>query len=198
MLGLIVRLQIQRAPLKTGASLARVYDPTPILAVDHLAITPDGAFGLDPEHGWIVDVHHRAHPDTRNADGLHGLTLGFTGHYSAIGEHFGRAVPVGCAGENIIVEAPGRFTLEELAPGIAVLGPDGAERFRLTVLAVARPCRPFTGWLSDGLSEPEVLKTNLQFLDEGTRGFRLAGEANGFVMVGDRIAVLEPAPGPTP
>ncbi|HXQ27870.1 MAG TPA: hypothetical protein VN848_01265 [Gemmatimonadales bacterium] len=190
-LGPIVRLQIQRWPLKTGTRGDRVYNPAPILAVDRLAVAPDGVFGLDPAQGWIVDVHHRAHPDTRNADGRHALSLGFTGHYAAIEEHFSRSVPLGCAGENIIVDAAGRFMLEDLAPGVAVLAPDGTERLRLEVPAVAHPCRPFTGWLSGGISEAEVLKEKLQFLDDGMRGFRLAGEAAGFVAVGDRVAVLE-------
>src|SRR6266513_3122825 len=41
-LGRIVRLQIQRASLKTGEKPTRVYDPTPLLAVDRLALAPDG------------------------------------------------------------------------------------------------------------------------------------------------------------
>src|SRR5579862_8915520 len=188
--GPVIRLQIQRAPLKTGVKGDRIYNPAPILAVEQLVIAPDGAFGLDREHGWIVDVHHRAHPDTRNADGLHALTLGFTSHYAAIGERFGRQVALGCAGENIIVDAAARFTLADFASGIAVLGADGAERLRFDVRAVAHPCRPFTGWLSGGLTEAQVLKENLQFLDDGMRGFRLAGHATGLVTLGDQLAVL--------
>jgi hypothetical protein len=189
-LGPIVRLQIQRSPLKTGIKGDKVYSPAAILAVERLAIAPEGAFGFDPAHGWIVDVHHQAHPETRNADGRHALTLGFTGHYAAIGIQFARPVDVGCAGENIIVDAPGRFTLEEFSSGIAVLAPDGTERLRLQVRDVAHPCRPFTGWLSGGLAESQVLKEKLQFLDDGMRGFRLAGDTKGFVSVGDHLAVL--------
>jgi hypothetical protein len=189
-LGPIVRLQIQRSPLKTGGKGDRTYSPAAILAVEQLAIAPEGAFGLDPVHGWIVDVHHQAHPETRNADGRHAITLGFTGHYAAIGTQFARPVDVGCAGENIIVDAPGRFTLSEFASGIAVFAPDGAERLRLRVLDVAHPCRPFTGWLSGGLAESQVLNEKLQFLDDGMRGFRLGADATGFVAVGDQLAVL--------
>ena len=42
-LGKIVRLQIQRSPLKTGEKPNRVYDPSPILAVNELTLTPLGA-----------------------------------------------------------------------------------------------------------------------------------------------------------
>src|SRR5438128_5851712 len=63
-LGRIVRLQIQRASLKTGEKPTRVYDPTPLLAVDRLALGPDGALGEGTDGSWLVDVHHRAHPRT--------------------------------------------------------------------------------------------------------------------------------------
>src|SRR5574337_1547489 len=39
-LGKIVRLQIQRSPLKIGEKPSRVYDPSPILAVAGLTLTP--------------------------------------------------------------------------------------------------------------------------------------------------------------
>src|SRR2546422_4446384 len=77
-LGRIVRLQIQRASLKTGEKPTRVYDPTPLLAVDRLALGPDGALGEGSDGSWLVDVHHRAHPRTKNEDGAHGVSLGFT------------------------------------------------------------------------------------------------------------------------
>ncbi len=82
-LGRIVRLQIQRSSLKTGEKPRRSYDPAPLLAVDRVALGPDGVLGEEPGGGaWLVDVHHRAHPETKNEDGVHGVSLGFTSHYS--------------------------------------------------------------------------------------------------------------------
>ncbi len=167
-----------------------MYDPAPLLAVERLAVGPDGTLGLDPAQGWIVDVHHRAHPETKNPDGQHGISIGFTGHYDAMRTRFGGRVAVGCAGENIIVDAGTRFTFDELAAGVVILSPQGAEVVRLAVLDVARPCRPFTGWALGGVVESDVLKGHLQFLDGGMRGFRLSGEATGIVSVGDHVAVL--------
>ncbi len=189
-LGSIVRLQIQRSSLKTGVSPHRVYDPAPLLAVQRLAVGPDGTLGHDAAQGWIVDVHHRAHPDTKNPDGQHGISLGFTGHYDAMRKRFGSRLEVGCAGENIIVDAPHRFTLDDLAAGVAILSPDGAEVVRLAVSDVAHPCRPFTGWVLGGVVESDVLKGHLQFLEDGMRGFLLAGERTAVVSVGDIVAVL--------
>jgi len=189
-IGTITRLQIQRDSLKRGDKPTRVYDPAPLLSVPALNVTPDGALGGTPDGMWIVDVHHRDHPRTKNDDGLHGISLGFTSHYDAMREHFGNRVEMGCAGENIIARADRRFTYEELADGVAILAPDGTQRVRLKILEVAHPCRPFTGWALGKTVEPEELKKHLQFLDNGMRGFYCVGEGVGTVSLGDQIAIL--------
>lgn len=191
-IGTVVRLQVQRGSLKRGEKPTRVYDPAPLLAVPALSVSPDGALGVaaSDDETWIVDIHHRMHPHTKNEDGLHGISIGFTSHYDAMREHFGDKVSVGCAGENIIAQAERRFTYDEVAGGIAILSPDGAERVRLRVLQVAHPCRPFTGWALGKTVEPEELKKHLQFLDNGMRGFYCAGEGTGTVKLGDSVAVL--------
>jgi hypothetical protein len=189
-LGRIVHLQIQRSSLKTGEKPTRVYDPAPLLSVDCLAIGPDGALGQGGEGEWLVDVHHRAHPATKNEDGAHGVSLGFTSHYGEMHDRFGDRITIGCAGENIIVETPGRVTLEDVAQGVALLAGDGRELARLEVLEVARPCRPFTGWALGGRVEAAVLKEQLQFLDGGTRGYYCRGVGAGIVSVGDRVVAL--------
>jgi len=189
-IGTVARLQIQRDSLKRGEKPARLYDPAPLFAVPTLNVTPDGALGGSPDGTWIVDVHHRAHPYTKNDDGLHGISLGFTSHYAAMRQHFGDRLEVGCAGENIIATTDRRFTYEELAGGVAILAPDGKERVRLKVLQVAHPCRPFTGWALGKMVEPEELKKHLQFLDGGMRGFYCVGEGVGTVSLGDSVAVL--------
>jgi hypothetical protein len=189
-IGTIARLQIQRSSLKTGEKPNRVYDPTPLLAVQRLTVTPDGVLGGGGEGGWIVDVHHRAHPETKNEDGLHGVSVGFTSHYAAMRDRFGDHIVVGCAGENVIVTADQVFTYEDLAGGVAIVTADGTERVRLKVLQVAHPCRPFTGWALGGRVESDVMKENLQFLDGGTRGFYCVGEGMGTVSVGDRLVLL--------
>jgi hypothetical protein len=189
-IGTVTRLQIQRGSLKTGEKPTRTYDPAPLLAVPRLNVTPDGALGASPDGTWMVDVHHRAHPHTKNEDGLHGISLGFTSHYAAMRERFGDRIVVGCAGENIIAAAEQRFSYDELAQGVAILSPGGKERVRLKVLQVAHPCRPFTGWALGKQVEPEVLKDNLRFLDGGMRGFYCVGEGAGIVSIGDQVAVF--------
>ena len=189
-LGPIVRLQIQRSSLKTGERPMRVYDPAPIFAADRLALSPAGALAAAPDGGWLVDVHHRAHPATKNDDGLHGLSVGFTAHYGAMRARFGERLTLGCAGENLIAETASRVTLDDVARGLAVLAPDGTERVRLTVLQVAHPCRPFTGWALGGLVEAAVLKEQLQFLEDGMRGFYCTAEGVGTVEIGDVLVAF--------
>src|SRR2546428_5841953 len=93
-IGTVTRLQIQRGSLKRGEKPTRLYDPAPLLCVAALNVTPDGALGASPDGGdaWIVDVHHRGHPDTKNEDGQHGISLGFTSHYDAMRAH----LAIGC------------------------------------------------------------------------------------------------------
>jgi hypothetical protein len=189
-IGTVARLQIQRSSLKTGDKPNRVYDPAPLLPVSRLTVTPDGVLGAGADGGWIVDVHHRAHPETKNEDGLHGVSVGFTSHYAAMRDRFGDRIVVGCAGENVIVAADRMFTYDDLAAGLAIVATDGPERVRLRVLQVAHPCRPFTGWAAGGRVESDVLKSHLQFLDGGTRGFYCVGEGSGTVQMGDQLVLL--------
>ncbi len=188
-LGRLVRLQIQRSTLKTGVKPERRYDPAPILSVVRLALSPDGVMGA-ADGSWIVDVHHRAHPATKNEDGLHGVSVGFTGHYAAMRERFGPHLVTGCAGENLIAETPGRLSLDDVARGLVIVGPGGQERARLRVLQVAHPCRPFTAWAQGSNSESATLKENLQFLEDGMRGFYCTALGAGEVEVGDLLVAL--------
>ena len=188
-IGPIATLQIQRSSLKTGNKPDRVYDPAPLLAVPRLAVTPDGALGEAADGSWVVDVHHRAHPATKNEDGQHGLSVGFMGHYAAMRDRFGDRITAGCAGENIIADTRARLTFDDVSRGFAIVGTDGTEVARLTVLQVAHPCRPFTGWALGRRVDPEQLKEDLKFLDEGMRGFYCTAEGRGIIAVGDRLMV---------
>src|SRR5260370_10221520 len=136
-LGRIVRLQIQRASLKTGDKPARVYSPGPLRGVARLAIGPDGVLGESPDGSWLLDVHHRAHPHTKNEDGAHGISLGFTAHYRLMRERFGERISAGCAGENILVETGGRIPLGELARGAVCYAPHAPQLVRLEALHAA-------------------------------------------------------------
>src|SRR5205809_6509165 len=124
-LGRVVRLQVQRSSLKTGEKPHRVYDPAPILTVERLAVSPDGALGEAGHDAWMVDVHHRMHPSTQNADGEHGLSLGFTAHYYLMRPRRGDRIAPGCGGEDIPGEARGRAGVEDVTRRLGHVTPHG-------------------------------------------------------------------------
>jgi hypothetical protein len=195
-LGPIVRLQIQRSKLKLGEKPNRYYDPAPLLAVDELTLTPQGALVRLPNGGALVDVHHAEHPDTRNLDRTNDLSVGFTTHYAAMRQRFGGHLVDGCAGENILVETAAPISLADLAGGL-VIRPAGraeghavASDVALRVLRVAPPCREFSGYAARD-SAPESIKQALQFLDDGLRGFycSLTSAGPSTITVGDEVFV---------
>lgn len=168
LLGTIARLQVQRDPLKTkGVG----YDPAGILAVEEAAIGPHGIAGRH-DGAWVLDAHHTAHPRSQGG-GRRALSLGFTGHYAMIAARFG-AAPPGCAGENLIVEADGRFFTADLEGEIVVQAAEGEVPLRGA--RVAAPCTEFTSWLKglDGVVPTFDQRDDVDFLDDGMRGFILA------------------------
>jgi hypothetical protein len=193
-IGPIVRLQVQRGPVKVGDKGARRYLTEPILPFERVQLEPEGVVGLRGDE-TVLDAHHRRHPLRKNEDGAHGISVGFTSHYAAMQARFGTHLTLGCAGENLIVEADRRIYPEDVAAGLLVLDPLGHLKGRLTHVIVAPPCKPFTGFaLGYRPVAAEVLKASLQFLDGGTRGFYCtwSGE-NGpaIVTLGDLVALAD-------
>lgn len=137
--------------------------------------------GVDGVVGWcggraVLNHHHRLNPRLRSWKPGRLLSVGFTGHYRAMGERFGRA-PIGCAAENIIVACDSIVTEDELAGGLQVRGADGST-IDLEPAAVAKPCVPFTKYLLGNQDAGhELVAPNRAFLDDGMRGFVL-GLAN--------------------
>lgn len=193
LLGPIVRLQVQRAPLKVGAKPDRVYTPGAIVAAETLRAGADGVIGV-VSGTEVLDVHHRAHPASRNSDGANGLSIGFTSHYQEMQRRFGAHMTVGVAGENIIVDVGRRVEFPEVSGGLVIVGRDGREKCRLLGVAIAHPCREFSGFaLQTMRPDAETLKATLQVLDNGLRGFycTVSGAAEARLDPGDALAVLQ-------
>jgi len=171
-IGAIVQLQVQRSPLKVGERADRRYDPTPLLHVDRLWLTPRGAIGWLPDGAAVLDVHHDDHPASRSRDGGRGLSIGFTSHYAAMRGRLGERVRDGVAGENVLVESTDLHTLEGLGPRLGIASATNGEIAWLDRLAVARPCKPFSRYcLGRAEASRNELEEVLQFLEAGTRGF---------------------------
>ena len=193
-IGRVKLVQVQRSSLKVGERPYRYYDPTPLLVVDGLMLSPGGVVGLAADGGRVIDVHNADHPASKNQRGINGVSIGFTSHYQAMRERFGPHLTDGCAGENILVEAGHTFALGDLGGQLAIETAGGAIVY-LTDLLVAAPCAEFSQFAAgQGERLPaEALKTTLQFLQDGMRGFYATSDgapADAIVRTSDRVFVV--------
>jgi hypothetical protein len=163
LIGEIELLQIHGDLLVPGDS----FDPKPLIEVDALSIDQAGVVGWTG-HSWALDVHHRSWP---GRGGRRPVSIGFTSHYDRMWRRF-RDIPLGTAGENIVVRADDVVRLDDLGSGVSIRGGDGREVI-LTKPVVARPCRQFTSFLLElpYKAALEDIADELEFLDGGTRGF---------------------------
>lgn len=177
-IGTIQRLQVQTTSLKQGEKHNRYYEPAGIQPVSALRLTPQGVVGL--ENGQTFsDVHHAEHPHSKNRALTNGISFNFTSHYTLMQQRFGAHLHYGIAGENILIVTDETFPESALAGGVFIQIKAG-QTVQLTEIGVAAPCAPFSEFSLNLAERPpaELLKTTLQFLDDGMRGFycQLASE----------------------
>ena len=188
-LGRIVRLQIQTASLKRGERPNRVYDPAPLRTVEELRLTPRGAVGITEKGERLLDVHHRDHHASKHEPGRE-VSFGFTSHYGKMRGEYGEGIAIGCAGENILIEADRVYRLEDFDGGLELQSASGAS-VRLDSVIVADPCVEFSRFsLGDPAAAPQDLKPVLQFLGEGTRGYCFTPAGELVVAPGDLLVAV--------
>lgn len=173
-IGTVASVQIQRQPLKqiqnpNNTYDDRIYCPQWIERVETLQLTPQGIIGIDAQGNHIIDVHNETHPQTRFRGG-NKLSFGFLDQYDRMREQFDTHIKDGDAGENIL-----------LTPQIdsATFAPAGQRLFfkrdeahiEITQVIPAPPCRPFSVYCANKDIHGKELKSALQFLDNGTRGY---------------------------
>ena len=187
-LGEIVRLQIQRSSLTIGSGPTRYFDPAALLVVEEMYLTPGGACAPAPDGSCIVDVHHAAHPFTRSR-GENTLCFGFSRHYDALRARFGESFTFGCAAENIIIDGPTpRLTPVDVAAGLVIETSEGPAI--LANVIPAPPCMPFAKFaLRDPAASTDAIKSALQFMDQGMRGFycNFTGPKTATIRLGAKV-----------
>ena len=182
LIGSVLRLQVQTAPLKPRPSGSGRYDPAPLREVEALEVGPDGCLG-----DGVVDVHHAAHPESRHVRGANGLSVLPVAHYAEMRSRYGSHLADGAAGENVLLDTPRRLTAQDLR-GPLLLETDG-DPLTLTDVLVAAPCLEFSRFCAGrdlGDDGPEV-QAALEFLSHGTRGFYLRVTGSGVVRRGARL-----------
>lgn len=186
-LGRVVRLQVQTGSLKLGERPNRVYDPGPLVAVTELRLTTRGAAGTTDGGTAVVDVHHADHAASKFEPGRE-VSFGFTSHYGKMREQYGRHLAVGCAGENILVEAQRVHRLEDFARGLAFRSASTGALLPLSAVTVADPCVEFSRYsLGQPDASPQDLKPVLQFLGDGLRGYCFTPSGDFTLRPGDEL-----------
>jgi hypothetical protein len=168
-LGTIVRLQVQRSSLKVGERRARRYDPTPIVSVDAMEVSPHGVVGLSTSDSRVMDIHHVDHPDSKNWVGDE-ISFGFTGHYHRMRDLFGPHLVDGIAGENILIAVDRVVVLDAVVGGL-VIQSHGGTHVHLGEVNVAEPCAEFTGFALGTPEDNRTVARALPRLRDGMRGY---------------------------
>jgi len=186
----IVRLQVQREPLKQGRPPARAYDPTHLVAVPAIELGASGAHGVTAGGERIIDVHHREHPRTRDAKGRAGVLVMATGDYVALRDRYGPHVVDGIAGESILVEhAPGLADRD--LPEVLYLQTSSGT-VELQQVRPADPCVEFSrfclGRPPGGVVDQRIREMLIE-LDGGARGYRAVAADSTTVRLGDTLLI---------
>ena len=100
---------------------------------------------------------------------------------------------IGTAGENIIIQYDQEVWLPDLGQKVEFRNPESGQVVSLEVIKISAPCDPFSHFAADSQDErlpAEELKTVLQFLGNGRRGFLLAlsaDQSTEYVQPGDLV-----------
>lgn len=144
-IGIVKRLQIQRAPMKDqghGYDLS-VLVPARVALVEGAGITALLASGA------VMDVHHASHPANYCRRSARRLSIMTVGDYERIRDRFGDHVADGTAGENILVDTGDRLGLD----GDLTLRTDAGGSVALSGASAATPCVSFarSSWAEKAL-----------------------------------------------
>ena len=194
-LGRVKLVQVQPDGLIIETPSGYFYDASRLVKVNRLFITLLGIEATTTEGKHVLDIHHIDHPNKAyDNDDL--VSIGFTSHYQAMRARFGEHIVDGIAGENIIIEYDQEVWPEDIGQQIAIENADTGRTALLDVVSFAAPCDEFSHFAANSQYErlpAEKLKSTLQFLGNGRRGFLLVLSDNqepGIVRSGDRVFVV--------
>jgi hypothetical protein len=190
----IVRLQVQRGPVKIGKAPLRWYEPAGIVPVGTLLAEPRGVRGVTAGGEVVLDVHHRDHPESRDRKGKAGILFMGSGDYVALRERYGDHVLDGIAGETVLLDAPGGLAGGGLPPTVTVLTAGGP--VELHGVRTAAPCVEFSRFCLRQEVSAEVddaVRKTLIDLDGGARGYRSIASGTATIAVGDVVTIANEA-----
>lgn len=168
--GVIKFVQVQRSPMKIWTEEDRVYRTDPLQIVQQLRLMPEGIIGVVDDGSEVIDAHHADHPESRNR-GMNGISIGFTQNYGKIRGRFGDHIVDGAAAENIIVDATLDLAIFSSAQQCFIRSAASGQLIELQAVLPAPPCREFSIFCLQGSGNKDEIKSALQFLDHGMRGY---------------------------
>ncbi len=194
-LGSVSLVQIQPNGLIIETPSGYYYDVTRRVVVESLIISSLGIEAITPQGEHVLDIHHINHPDKAyDDDDL--VSIGFTSHYEAMRTRFGEHMVAGSAGENIIIDYSKEVWEQDLGMQIAIENAETGHKALLDFVSFAPPCEEFSHFVTQSQHErlpTAELKSTLQFLNNGRRGFLLVlneGCEPTTVRPGDRVYVV--------
>ncbi len=188
----IVRLQVQRSPLKPGTAPLREYRPSSIIPVCRLEVSGHGSVGVTAGGERIVDVHNTSHPQTRDRKGRAGVSVMATGDYEALRSRYGEHVADGIAGESVLVDFPAGLAGRSMPTELTIRTSAGDVLLR--GVHIAKPCVEFARFCLRKLVSADVddaVQRGLVDLDGGSRGYKAVADSEGTVHLGDTLLIDE-------
>lgn len=184
----IVRLQVQRQPVKDGKAPLRRYEPSPLVSVSALLADERGVRGVLADGETVLDVHHQDHPRSRDRKGRAGFVFMGTGDYDVLRSRYGDHLVNGIAGETMLLDAPDGLAGRDLPAVVTVVTADGP--LELHAVRPADPCVEFSRYCLRQEPSPVVddaVRQALIDLDNGFRGYRAVAAGTGRIEVGDVV-----------
>ena len=193
-LGSVKLVQLQPKGLIIESPSGSIYDETRRIVVDRLLVTSKGIEATTPDGEHMLDIHHLDHPDKAYSDDDL-ISIGFTSHYEAMRTQFGDHMVDGSAGENIIIQYDKEIWTDNLGQQIAIENAETGKQMLLDLVSYATPCKEFSHFATntqDKQFPTDEMKSTLQFLNKGRRGFLLlltARQEAATIQAGDRVFV---------
>lgn len=183
-IGTVSKMQIALSKMRRDP----IYDPDPLREVSRIRLGADGVLGHDGT-AWMLDSHHHMYPDRRPVPHHRVLLIGFEANYRFVSDKY-RPIPMGVAGENLIITSDRVITAEDVDEGVRISGENDSVVLREVLPAEA--CVPFTRWLMD---QPDLHAQDVagprHELSQGLRGFFIPYDRPEHydAQVGDEVAI---------
>lgn len=188
-IGTVAFVQVQRYSMKKVVDNDLQYDTSPLLSVEKLWLTDKGIVGIS-DNTSIIDVHSQQHPESKYR-GDNKISISFLRNYDAMRERFGEHMVDGIAGESILVNLETNLP-DDILEKEWILENSEGQQIKLKSVIVAPPCREFSIFCAQEKIAGAELKSTLQFLHDGRRGYYMEladADMTYYVQAGDSLYI---------